>query len=236
MFECSPSIFLQLYTIHCCIGNTYPPCLYFLLPDKQGTTYSWKFKIRKDLLHNSNPGCIVLDFELAAHNGFRKIFPGVSISCCFFHLRQSVLQQVGALGLKNRYEEDLEVQVNVCTLTSLAFVPPADVAKVFDNLVDEFPDEQEFNDLISYFKSTYIEGPTVRRRTHPACYRIELWNHYEDGLARAPKTTNCTEGFHNALHSLFTSPHPTVWMLFKSLKNKHSNPSHNNRESSGGSC
>ncbi len=41
------------------------------------------------------------------------------------------------------------VQVNVHSLTSLAFVPSADATEVFDNLVDEFPDEQEFNDLIS---------------------------------------------------------------------------------------
>ncbi len=193
-FECSLSIFFQLYAIHCSIGNSYPPFLYFLLPDKQGTTYSQMFKIVTDLLPNSCPGHIWLDFELAAHNGFRKNFPRVSISCSFFfHLRHSVLWQVGALGLMMKHEEDLEVQVNVCSLTSVAFVPPADSAEIFDDLVDEFPDEQEFNDLISYFKFTYIEGPTVCRRTCPAHFTIEL-NHCEDGLARAPKTTNFTEG------------------------------------------
>ena len=31
------------------------------------------------------------------------------------------------------------------SLTSLAFIPPNDAAEVFDNLVDDFLDQQEFN-------------------------------------------------------------------------------------------
>ena len=33
-----------------------------------------------------------------------------------------------------------------------------------------------------------------------------------------PKTTNCVEGFHNALNSMFLCDHPTVWVLFNGLR------------------
>jgi hypothetical protein len=48
-------------------------------------------------------------------------------------------------------------------------------------------------------------------------YPIELWNHYEDALQQAPKTTNCTEGFYNALISLFLAAHPSIWTFFNGL-------------------
>ena len=33
-FAVVPTVFFQLYTIHVKIGNNYPPCVYFLLPNK----------------------------------------------------------------------------------------------------------------------------------------------------------------------------------------------------------
>ncbi len=34
----------------------------------------------------------------------------------------------------------------------------------------------------------------------------------------APKTTNCTEGWHNSLRALFLTSHPSMWALFCGLK------------------
>ena len=45
-----------------------------------------------------------------------------------------------------------------------------------------------------------------------------MWNHYQDALNKASKTTNCTEGWHNALRGLFQVSHPGVWILFKGIQ------------------
>ncbi len=49
-------------------------------------------------------------------------------------------------------------------------------------------------------------------------FPIELWNHYTNAINQAPKTTNCTEGFHNALKSIFLASHPSVWAVIRGLK------------------
>ena len=33
-FDVAPLVFCQLCTVHCRIGNSYPPCIYFLLQTK----------------------------------------------------------------------------------------------------------------------------------------------------------------------------------------------------------
>ena len=48
--------------------------------------------------------------------------------------------------------------------------------------------------------------------------QIDMWNPYQDALDEAPKTTNCTEGWHNALKALFLSAHPSMWTMFRGLR------------------
>ena len=49
-------------------------------------------------------------------------------------------------------------------------------------------------------------------------FPIDLWNHFDTGSKEEPKTTNCTEGYHNALQSLFHCSHPTVYNLLRGLE------------------
>ena len=160
----------------------------------------------------------MMDYEAAAHKGFLEVYPDVHLSGCYFHLKQSVLRKVAELGLRQKYREEEEFNVQVKMMTALAFVPPEDVATTFEALSDAFPDEESTDCLLDYFKSTYIEGPVVRRRQRPPKFPIDMWNHFTDATEKASKTTNCTEGWHNALHALFQSSHPGVWKLFDGLR------------------
>ena len=122
------------------------------------------------------------------------------------------------LGLRARYREDEEFNTQIKMLTALAFIPPDDVPATFEMLSETFQEEEASDQLLDYFKSTYVEGPTVRRRQRPPKFPVNLWNHYQDALNKASKTTNCTEGWHNALRGLFQASHPGVWLLFKGIK------------------
>lgn len=215
-FTLVPGIYFQLYTIHAKVGSKYPPCIYFLLPNKTENTYKRMIDIVKTLVPNLAPMTVLLDFERAALNAFQDGFPTSRISGCFFHLSQSIIRKVQELGLKRRYETDIDFSILVKSLSALAFVPVADVPDLFAELTEEFPDEPECNDLINYFQATYIRGPG--RRFRDPRFPIELWNHFTDAMFCEPKTTNCVEGFHNALMSLFHCAHPTVWTLFDRIK------------------
>ena len=95
---------------------------------------------------------------------------------------------------------------------------PDDVPATFEMLSETFPEEEASDQLLDSFKSTYVEGPTVRRRQRPPKFPVNLWNHYQDALNKASKTTNCTEGWHNVLRGLFQVSHPGVWILFQDIQ------------------
>jgi hypothetical protein len=116
--------------------------------------------------------------------------------------------------LKIEFETDINIKLKLKSLAALTFVPVHDVRSVFDELVATFPGEDSYNEVLTYFFSTYIEGVAGRDPQFP----ISIWNHHEAALERSPKTTNCCEGFHNALNSLFHCSHPSVWFLFDGLQ------------------
>ena len=135
--------------------------MYFLLPNKTKETYDRMFTAYKQLIP-VEPRKLLLDFERAAHEAFHAVYPNVPTVGCFFHLRQSVQHKVQELGLKLRYEQDMEFNILVKSLTSLAFVPPDEVSGLFEELVEVFPEEEACDDLLSYYKRTYVQGDIIR--------------------------------------------------------------------------
>ncbi|KAK8372431.1 hypothetical protein O3P69_012022 [Scylla paramamosain] len=63
--------------------------------------------------------------------------------------------------------------------------------------------EPEVEEVVAYFESNYIRGMQIGGRRRDPRFPIKLWNHFEDAEECAPKTTNCCEGFHNALKSVY---------------------------------
>ena len=96
---------------------------------------------------------------------------------------------------------------------ALAFLPRPEIAAVFKKLCKSFPKEDEYEDLARYFKRTYIKKPSRQ-----PLFDSSIWNHYESVMNDEPRTTNCCEGFHNALNSVFTHSHPNVYHLIERLK------------------
>ena len=66
--------------------------------------------------------------------------------------------------------------------------------------------------------ATHVGGTEVGNRRRLPVFSSLLWNHFDDALFQAPKTTNCC-GFHHALQAIFQCNHPTTWKLFDGLLN-----------------
>ena len=218
-FAVVPSVFYQLDTIHAKVGNNYPPIVYFLLPNKEQNTYIRMLDALKELLPDSVPQIMLLDFENAAQNAFRLAYPNASVKGCLFHLSQSVIRKVGELGLKSQFENNPEFNMAVKSLMALSFVPIDDVLPRFHELADSFPDIERVNELIAYFEVTYIQGRDrgAGLARNPPRYPPQVWNHFTDPADNVPRTTNAVEGYHNGLNSLFLSKHPSVWKLLDGL-------------------
>ncbi|XP_053148756.1 uncharacterized protein LOC128343547 isoform X2 [Hemicordylus capensis] len=213
-FEKVPNMFDQLYTWHAKVGNSYLPCIYILLQKKNMDTYNRMFEIMKLLIPNLAPQRVLVDFEKACMNAVRIVFPHAEVKGCYFHLCQSLIRKINNVGLKTEYETNMDINITLKSLAALAFVPIDDVRSVFDKLATKFPDEDSYNEVLTYFFSTYIEGAAGRDPQFP----MRIWNHHDAALEQSPKTTNCCEGFHKALNSLCHCSHPSVWSLFDGLQ------------------
>jgi len=77
------------------------------------------------------------------------------------------------------------------------------------------------DEVVTYFEHKYIRGRRLRGRGdnyREASFSIELWNQHAAGLAGIARTTNCVEGWHYGLQSLFQCHHPIVWNFSASIK------------------
>ncbi|EFA12201.1 hypothetical protein TcasGA2_TC005116 [Tribolium castaneum] len=149
-FDKVPNMFYQLYTWHAQIGSSYRPCIYILLLRKDTKISDKMFKIMKQLVPNMVSQKILLDFEKACMNAARTAFPESEKKGCYFHLCQSLIRKINSVGLKTEYESDIDVKLRLKSLVALAFVPMQDVRKNFDFLAALFPNEDKFNEILTY--------------------------------------------------------------------------------------
>ena len=201
------TIHCNIDTIHCNIGNNYPPCIYFLLSNKTQATYRRMLEALRDILiPNAAPESILLDFEIAVQNAFRYAFPNANISRGFFYLCQSLLRKARELGLKIRIQNDPKFSMLVKSLAALSVVPTDEVVNMFEILINAFPQNNDVDidtirQLLYYFRLTYIRNRELAGRIREPRFPPVKWNHFEHVVECLPKTTNCVEGFHNALNS-----------------------------------
>ncbi|XP_071092621.1 uncharacterized protein [Haliotis cracherodii] len=105
-FVC-PSLWLQVYTIHCLVDGKMFPVAFSLLPNKTNKTkqtYVRLFTLLKDVVGartgvDLSPDIIQTDYEAAVISAISNVFPASSIRGCFFHYAQALWRQVVDRGL-----------------------------------------------------------------------------------------------------------------------------------------
>ncbi len=106
-FKCCPTLFYQLFTIHGVINAQSFPLGYFLLQRKTEAQYSRALEQLKQENVCLEPREILVDFELASINAFKKSFPSAAIKGCFFHFAQANWRKIQELGLASVYKSDV---------------------------------------------------------------------------------------------------------------------------------
>ncbi len=216
-FSISPPLFTQLYTIHAERMNRVHPLIYALLPDKREQTCDRLVREVKVLAPNSNPQSIMTDFEKASMNAFGRQFPNAQLSGCYFHLGQNIWRNIQTHHLQQRYSNDANFALEARMIPALAFVPPADLDRYFDDLSNNV--DPALGPILDYFEDTYL-GRVARggNQRRPPQYAPAVWNVYGKTLNGHARTNNSVEAFHRGTNSSFAMLHPTLWKFIEKLK------------------
>jgi len=91
----------------------------------------WKFinRIGKEEI---SPQLVILDFEQAAHNAVREVFPNSRIKSCQFHWGQALFRKIQELGLKSYYSK---IGKWLKMFFSFPLLPPDVVSSAVDDLI-----------------------------------------------------------------------------------------------------
>lgn len=221
-FRTAPQpLFGQLYVIHADLAGRVVPLVFVLLCRKDEDTYMRMLNALKLRCPNLNPETVSTDFELASINAFSNAFPNSRHKGCWFHFGQCLWRQVQGNAEALRRYSDPEFASQVKSLGALSFVPPDNVAEVFEELCNSefYRGNPCLHPLLKYFERNWI-GKMNRLtgiRNNPL-FAIELWNNRAAVFNNLHLTTNSLEGWHRALNARVGSTHPNIWQFIDHLK------------------
>lgn len=214
-FRIVPHLFSQLYTLHAFVGGQMMPLAFFLLPSKTTETYVRMFNLLR--IHalsrqlTFNPREFQLDFETAALNAIREVFPQAERKGCNFHFSQCLWRKIQELGLQKFYKVP-GVKTTVRSIGAIAFVPEDNIDDAWLLVNAESPGEgSDGYEALEAFKEYFIVNWLENTTVHPR----RLWNHYRNFEVR---TTNHLEAWHRALNRVVGRAHVNIFELIKHLK------------------
>ncbi|XP_052762321.1 uncharacterized protein LOC128204967 [Mya arenaria] len=129
----------------------------------------------------------MLDFEAAAWQAVREVFPNTG---CSFHWSQRVYRKVSRLGLAPAYTQKGGVYHFVRKLLALPYLPAEHVRPAFLTLREQAveSESERILDLVDYIGRTWVEG---------TLWRPENWYVYMETV----RSNNDVEGWHRRLNT-----------------------------------
>ena len=122
------------------------------------------------------------------------------------------------VGLRRRSENDEEFSMMVRSLPALASCHQIRLEMFPNQLSDAFPGEdvQDFDQITEFRLYSLISGTRPFGLSQACAVHCSDMEPHSSIIGLF--TTNCVEGFHNALMPMFLCKHPAVWVLFKALR------------------
>lgn len=219
-FDTLPPQFMQLYTVHGIKNSRNVVGVYAMLTNKQAVTYERMLRHIRFLTGDVNPESINIDFEQAAINASRAVFPLSELSGCFFHLSQNIYRKVQQNHLGDLYANDVIFRENIRMVCALAFIPLDDVIPAFETLCLHCEADGEEQVILQYFERNYI-GELRAGVRMPPIFPHELWSVYDRVINGLPRTTNALEGWHHSFKRSVGQCNATIWKFIDCLKREH---------------
>ena len=184
--------FYQLMSIQCVVNmgfksKTYP-LGYVLMSGKRQVDYEHVFERLKTYLQHGDQRLkvktVLMDFERAAWNAVKKVFPDVKVRGCWFHFCQAIYRKAKNLGLSKAFQKKRDVNLLIRQLMNLALMDVPAIPGLFETLkkVARRAMNEAVNKLIDYVERYWING--VFTPADWSCYgydirtnnEIESWN------------------------------------------------------------
>jgi hypothetical protein len=130
------------------------------------------------------------------------------------------MRKVNEYGLKRDYETDDALRGFIRCLAALSHVPVPEVENAYNTQLADMPADERVNDLVTYFKQTYVRGRRYQGTNNyaAAIFPIATWNQYDSAGEGIARTTNSCEGWHFSLQSLLMCHHPTMWRFLAGIE------------------
>lgn len=204
-FKACPLLFDQLYTIHMDIGSTREqtrviPVIYALLPNRKEATYTRLYHILRSKIPSFKPLEFHIDFEKAAINGLRNVYPDVEIKGCNFHYNQAIWRKVQEIGLVAEYKNDTNIRQHIRMCAALAHLPPQYIDDGWLEIMETSPQTEQIVKFNDYFVSEWMESE-------------RMWICFKN----RHRTTNTVEGWHTRINKKIGKSHPNIYELIKAL-------------------
>lgn len=224
-FKTAPKVFMQLFSIHACVGGINGPvlpCVYVLMTRRTGELYDVIMQALNELASDANivlnPKFVLTDFERAEMNSFVREFPSAKSKGCKFHFGQSMYRRIQQYGLAQRYGMDVKFSLKMRQLLALAYLPDGEIEQAFFLIKPDFDDSVA--PLLDWFQNTYIVG---KKRRHSQSTRVEamfppnVWSVHDSVVENIPRTQNIIESWHNRWRHL-VGDKPGVYRVIEHIR------------------
>ncbi|XP_063622596.1 uncharacterized protein LOC134794743 [Cydia splendana] len=204
-FRIVPEPFVQLYTFHADIGSTADhtrvlPCIYVLLPNKQQETYEKMFKSFQQNIPGFQPDELKVDFEKAAINAFRKLYPLAKITGCYFHFSQALYNNAEKFNILSRREGC----TYVAKCAALAHLPAVKIHEGWIEISSDMPQMPGIKNFNEYMSSQWVQ--------------IEMI-HIVSCFKQRHRTNNVTESWHKKINNIIRK-NSNILLVLSELKDE----------------
>ena len=205
-FYTVPVQFCQLWTIFVAVGRHSLAAIHCLMTSKSQELYSMILENLVINVPNFLPSASMSDWEPAARNAFKQVYPNIKLHGCWFHFTQRIWIKVQKLGLSESFRNNPEVRKYVRQLMAIPFLPAALIIPTYRFLHLPSPKNPD----------------TLNKLEKPNKYFLKRWltqiKPEELSLSDITiSTNNSAESYHSKLKSIVKTSHPRIWSFIATL-------------------
>lgn len=218
-FECTPSGYTQMFTIHGYISdNVVRPLVFALIADKQLSTYETMIEeLKKEpKLQNWTPKIVISDFESAIKTAFENSFVLCENHGCLFHLIKSWRSKSEKIHLYREFY-DGQYQEFWRLLKVLPYIASDKIPDYYDLIKNTLQSvTAEMQEFLTYIEINYVLG----NGSSPPRFSPSLWTCSIVTESNIHRTTNVVESWHRNFSSVIHKHHKLTSIKLSDLCEK----------------
>ena len=204
-FYTVPIQFYQLSTIFVAVEKHSLPAIHCLMTGKSQDLYQAVFETISTKLPHFKPLASMSDWEPAARNAIREVFPHIHVYGCWFHFAQRIWMKTQKLGLSQGFRINHKITSYIKQLMAIPFLPSSLINPSFGFLqipTLEQTDMVKLETLKKYFQKRWL---TRIKPEELSIYELNI------------TTNNSAESYHSKLKSIIKTGHPRIWTFVNTL-------------------